>query len=101
MIAIHQKAVSFAAKTLCRDQGRGLCVGFCHSPGRCAQALQDHGETVEVVIAAYLKQLENDGWVLAPKRPTEAMIDEAYDSYEANGGSLRDVYIDMVAAAVI
>jgi hypothetical protein len=94
----HEKAIAAAAKALCRDGGTGLCVGFCHSPGRCAQAVKNHGDTAERAVAAYLAQREADGWVLAPARATEAMIEEAYESYNANGGSLHKVYIDMIAA---
>lgn len=36
----------------------------------------------------------------AIREPSEGMIDEAYASYDANGGSLRDVFMDMIDAAL-
>lgn len=38
--------------------------------------------------------------VAAIRVPSVAMIDEAYSSYDANGGSLRDVFMDMIDAAL-
>lgn len=36
----------------------------------------------------------------AIREPSEGMIDEAYASYHANGGSLRDVFMDMIDVAL-
>lgn len=36
----------------------------------------------------------------AIREPDVVMIDEAYASYDANGGSLRDVFMDMIDAAL-
>lgn len=36
----------------------------------------------------------------AIREPSVAMIDEAYESYTANGGSLRDVFMDMIDALI-
>ena len=36
----------------------------------------------------------------AIREPSEAMIEEAYASYDANGGSLRDVFMDMIDKAL-
>lgn len=36
----------------------------------------------------------------AIREPSVAMIDEAYASYAANGGSLRDVFMDMIDKAM-
>jgi hypothetical protein len=34
--------------------------------------------------------------IAAIREPSAAMIDDAYESYNANGGSLRDVFMDMI-----
>lgn len=36
----------------------------------------------------------------AIREPSEAMIDEAYESYDADGGSLRKVFSNMIDAAL-
>ncbi|MAN86428.1 MAG: hypothetical protein CL555_06065 [Algoriphagus sp.] len=36
----------------------------------------------------------------AIREPSEGMIEEAYASYDANGGSLRDVFMDMIDKAL-
>lgn len=36
--------------------------------------------------------------IAAIREPSGLMIDEAYESYSANGGSLRDVFMDMLDA---
>lgn len=36
----------------------------------------------------------------AIREPSGGMIDEGYASYDANGGSLRDVFMDMIDAAL-
>ena len=46
---------------------------------------------------AIQEHLSTAGFTIVPTQPTEAMIDEGYESYQANGGSLLDVYRDMVS----
>ena len=36
----------------------------------------------------------------AIREPSEGMIEEGYASYDANGGSLRDAFMDMIDAAL-
>lgn len=36
----------------------------------------------------------------AIREPSVAMIEDAYKSYDANGGSLRDVFMDMIDVAL-
>ncbi len=46
-------ALAVVAKALCRAGGTGLCVGFCHAPGRCSDAVKNYGEQAAWAIAAY------------------------------------------------
>lgn len=50
---MSSQALDAAAKALCRAAGTGLCVGFCHAPGRCPDAVKNYGEQAAWAIAAY------------------------------------------------
>lgn len=38
--------------------------------------------------------------LIAIREPSETMIEEGYESYTADGGSLRDVFMNMIDAAL-
>lgn len=49
----HEKLREAVARALCRRNGSGLCVGFCHTE-RCRDAVQNYGEDADVAIAVVL-----------------------------------------------
>lgn len=56
----------------------------------------------ENISAAEKDEYRNDARAVlrAIREPSEGMIEEGYASYDANGGSIRDAFMDMIDAAL-
>lgn len=71
----------------------------------CENPSEDPDEIIEMSDGSFAPRWKAEVWrvhavLRAIREPSEAMIDEAYDSYNANGGSLRDVFMDMIDIAL-
>lgn len=74
---------------------------------RAARSLFDDEHDTPSIVWEDADDEEKEAWresvrtvLRAIREPDEGMIDEGYASYDANGGSIRDVFMDMIDAAL-